>query len=102
MPCGVCGGLGHEVQNCPHKRTPFRLAGGVNSKRCVCCGRFEPDVERQDTRGHKNHSDLLDLCSDCFLYCCHDGDLHNPGRKPRNCQKSGRPSHWCVDANAES
>ena len=95
MACGVCGGLGHDVHQCPHKRVPARFTGGAKDKRCGCCGRYRPDVERHDTLGQGNDSDLLDLCLDCHLLCCHDGDCHNAGRKPRACRISGQKSHWC-------
>ena len=94
MACGVCGGFGHEAQQCPHKRAPIRLTAGGKNKRCRCCGQHKSDIERHDTLGQGNDSDFLELCLECHLNCCHDGDFHNAGRKPLVCCFTGHSSYW--------
>ncbi len=64
------------------------------SKRCQCCGQYGYAIESHHTRGRAEDSDRLDVCVDCHLRCCHDGNWHNLPIKPRVCRIMGRKSYW--------
>jgi hypothetical protein len=95
MPCGVCGGTGHNARSCVHDAPRVAISGGRKSKRCECCGLYGYDVQRHHTRGRGDDSDYLDVCCDCHLTCCHGGNFRNIGKKPRVCRIVDRTAYWC-------
>lgn len=95
MPCGVCGVNGHNVTTCPHsgQRTVFP-ATVTKSRRCECCGQYGYDIQRHHTRGRADNTDFLNVCEDCHLECCHDGEFSVLPVKPRYCRITEKPSFW--------
>jgi hypothetical protein len=95
MPCSICGKEGHNAANCPYDGNRVSVAGDKKQKRCECCGQYGYDIERHHTRGRSDDSDYLDVCFDCHLECCHDGDFQNLPIKPRYCRILDATCHWC-------
>lgn len=95
MACGVCGSQDHNARMCPYssKRRPFARTA-KKSKRCQCCGQYGYAIEAHHTRGRADDSNRLDVCIDCHLRCCHDGNWHNLPIKPRVCRIMERASYW--------
>lgn len=93
--CGVCGRPGHDRRTCPHGAKRVHFSTAVRKSRyCECCGQDRYATHRHHTRGRANVSDYLDVCLDCHLDCCHDGDFQNLARKPQVCRVLDRPSAW--------
>jgi hypothetical protein len=93
--CGVCGRPGHNRTSCPHNGPRVHFSRAIpKRRRCDCCGQAKYKKYRHHPRGRSDDSDFLDVCYDCHLYCCHDGDFHNIGIKPRDCRVLNRPSFW--------
>lgn len=95
MSCGVCDSPTHNVRTCPYDGTRIPVGRGIPiSKICECCGRYGRKSKRHHTRGRSDDSDYLDVCDACHLECCHFGNFHNRGIKPRKCWIIDRPSWW--------
>jgi hypothetical protein len=94
--CSVCGVPGHNSASCPHNGVRVNFSRSIpKSRRCECCGR-RTKAHRHHTRGRSDDSDFLDVCTDCHLTCCHDGDFNNIGVKPRVCRVMNRKSSWIL------
>jgi hypothetical protein len=93
--CGACGQAGHDRRTCPHDGPRLNFSRSLpRGRRCQCCASPRYEMQRHHTRGRSNLSDFLDVCLDCHLECCHDGDFRNLGRKPRTCRQTGNISAW--------
>ena len=95
MACSVCDRSDHNAATCPHDGERRQLPPECRrSRRCECCGQCGYKIHRHHTRGRGDDSDYLDVCVDCHLTCCHDGDYYNLAIKPRVCRISGSSSYW--------
>lgn len=95
--CGACGRSGHNRTNCPYAGPRVNFSRAIpKSRRCECCGQSRYETQRHHPRGRADVSDRLDLCGDCHIHCGHNGDYHNPARKPQVCRIMNRPSAWCA------
>ena len=92
MACSYCGKEGHNVTTCPYANERVDC-GPAESATCECCGKRR-DTVRHHTRGRGSCDDYLDVCRDCHLTCCHEGNWQNLGIKPRICRITGKPSAW--------
>lgn len=96
MACGVCGIEGHTRSTCVYDGPRINLnllvqKGSVAS----VAGHIGTQLNGHHTRGRADYSDYLDVCIDCHVECCHDGDFYNLPRKPRVCRITGNRSWWC-------
>lgn len=95
MACSVCESQNHNIRTCPYEGQRIPVGLGIpKSKRCECCGQYGYDIHRHHTRGRADDSDYLDVCRDCHLHCCHDGNTRILPRKPRVCRILNRASWW--------
>lgn len=93
--CGVCGRAGHNRRNCPYESERLNFSRSIpRSNRCECCGSSRYPTQRHHTRGRSSLADFLDVCFDCHIDCCHEGDFQNLGRKPQVCRHTGVLSYW--------
>jgi hypothetical protein len=92
--CSVCGRSGHNRLTCAHAGKRINFSNSIpKSRHCECCGRRR-NTRRHHTRGRADDSDFLDVCGDCHLKCCHDGDFYTVGIKPRVCRLINGRSFW--------
>lgn len=93
--CSVCGSARHDRRTCPYDGERVSFSRSIpKSSRCECCGSSRYGIDRHHTRGRANPSDFLDVCLDCHIECCHGGDFHHLGGKPRTCRVTGNPSSY--------
>lgn len=93
--CGICGRAGHNRATCPHGGTRAHFSPAIpKSRRCECCGQYGRCIHRHHTRGRQDISDYLDVCSDCHIDCCHEGDYRSLAKKPQVCRVADQPSYW--------
>lgn len=95
--CGVCGRSGHNRSSCSFDGPRVNFSRTIpRRRRCDCCGQTRYKTQRHHARGRSDDSDFLDVCGDCHLFCCHDGDFQNLGIKPRDCRVLNRTSFWRI------
>jgi hypothetical protein len=98
MPCGICGKWRHNTATCPHNTKHKRMVQATKKgKRCQCCGQYGNAVQEHHIGSPSEDKDNLAICFDCHLECCHSGDFHNIGNRPRVCQIMNRDSFWNWD-----
>lgn len=94
--CSVCRRAGHNRLTCPYAGKRINFSTSIaKSRHCECCGRGGK-TDRHHTRGRADDSDFLDVCADCHLNCCHDGDFYTVGIKPRVCRMTNDRSFWAT------
>src|SRR5215831_4250082 len=87
---------GHNQTTCSYNGERVTFSGAIpRSPLCECCGKHAK-THRHHTRGRADDSDFLDICTDCHLTCCHDGDFYTIGIKPRVCRIKNRKSFWVM------
>lgn len=94
--CSVCRRAGHNRLTCAYAGERINFSSAIaKSRHCECCGR-PGKTHRHHTRGRADDSDFLDVCGDCHLNCCHDGDFCTVGIKPRVCRMTNGRSSWAM------